>query len=123
MPAPAALDLGPGDEGADHELEQGAGDGQRQPGAGLAVGRLGEGAAGLEGDVRPGRIAMGDLDDEPGDDSEWGQEGIAAPAVLELLAAVADGRVVDLGAEALPETAHCHLHRFRDRGPPASRVA
>ena len=67
MPAPEAF-LGRGDEAADHEAEHGAEDSQGQPGAGLAVGRLGEGAAGLEGQMRQGRIAMEHLDDEPEDD-------------------------------------------------------
>jgi hypothetical protein len=122
MPAPAALDLGPGDEGADDASEHGAEDGQRQPGAGLAVGRLGEGAAGLERDVRQGRIAVEDLEDEPEEDGEWGQEGIATPAVPESRAEVADGRLVEVGTEILPETVQCAMNPLRHRGPPGSRV-
>ena len=102
--------------------EHGAEDGQGQPGAGLAVGRLGEGAAGLEGDVREGRVAVEDLDDEPEDGREGGQPGIAAPAVPELLAEVADGRLVEVGAEVLPESAQRDMNPLRHRGPPESRV-
>ena len=105
MPAPATLELGVGDERADHELEQGAEEGEGQSGAGLTVGRLGEDAAGLERDVCQGRVAMENLDDEPEDGGEGGQEGITAPAVVKFLAEAVDGGLVEVGIEVLLEPA------------------
>jgi len=121
MPAPEAF-RGRGDEAADYKAEHCAEDSQGQPGAGLAGGRLGEGAAGLEREVRQGRIAMEDLDDEPEDEGEGTQEGIAAPAMPELVAERADGRLVEVGPEVLPKASQCGINTLRHRGPAASRV-
>ena len=68
MAAPAADRRGVGDQRADHLAEQAAEDGQGEPGAGLAEGGGGEGAAGQERDVGQCGIAMEDLDEEPVDD-------------------------------------------------------
>ena len=50
------------------------------------------------------------------DGREGGQEGIAAPAVPESLAEVADGRRVEVRAEVLPETVQGDINPLRRRG-------
>ena len=59
---------------AEHGLE----DRQRQAGPGLAVGRGGERAAGQEGDVADGGVAVEDLDEEPVEDGDGVEAGSRA---------------------------------------------
>src|SRR5208337_4409563 len=46
----------------------------------------GEGAAGQQGDVGQGRVAVENLDEEPVDNGRWGQEATVAPRVACLAA-------------------------------------
>src|SRR5208283_3068769 len=83
--------------------EDGLEDGQREPGAGLAEGAGGEGAAGQQGDVGQGRVAVEHLDEEPVDNGRWSQEATVAPRVACLAAGVVDEVATELGGEVLPE--------------------
>ena len=83
--------------------EDGLEDGRREPGAGLAEGAGGEGAAGQQGDVGQGRVAVENLDEEPVDNGRWGQEATVAPRVACLAAGVVDEVATELGGEVLPE--------------------
>ena len=103
MAEPESRDLGGRDQDLDHRAEDGLEDGQREPGAGLAEGAGGEGAAGQQGDVGQGRVAVENLDEEPVDNGRWGQEATVAPRVACLAAGVVDEVATELGGEVLPE--------------------
>ena len=79
--------------------------GRRPTGAGRGPGRSagGEGAAGQQGDVGQGRVAVENLDEEPVDNGRWGQEATVAPRVACLAAGVVNEVATELGGEVLPE--------------------
>ena len=104
MSKPASHGLGIGDQGLDHLAEHGAEDGQGETGAGLAVGRGGEGPAGQQRDVGQGGVAVEDLDEEPVDDSRRRQEAAINPGVAGQTAGVVDDVAAKLGGEVLLNT-------------------
>ena len=110
MAQPAADRLGGGDDGLDHVAEDGAEDGQGEQDAGLAEGAGGEGAAGHQGDVGQGGVAVEDLDEEPVDDGRRGQEAAIAPGV----SGGAAGGVDEVGAEPGGEVLSQGAERVRN---------
>jgi hypothetical protein len=100
--APEALPLGIWNERLDQVGEHAAEDGQGQPRSCLAVGQIGEQAAGLEGDVIQRRVAVEDLKEEPMDDGEWGQESVT-PDVTGLLAHLMNRGPVEMTGKVLPK--------------------
>src|SRR5271165_1368493 len=121
MAEPESRDLGGRDQDLDHRAEDGLEDGQREPGAGLAEGAGGEGAAGQQGDVGQGRVAVEHLDEEPVDNGRWGQEATVAPRVACLAAGVVDEVATELGGEVLPEGVEGGRNPSMHRGAPGPR--
>src|SRR5262249_48915925 len=87
-----------------------------------AEGRVGERAAGQERDVGQRGVAVEDLDDEPAEDGDGGQQAVA-PAVAGAAAGVVDGGLVEAGVEVPPESSqggidsvmHPRASRYRRR--------
>ena len=99
---PGALGLRVRDEGVVEPAEHGLIGRQGQAGAGLAERRVGERAAGQERDVIQGGVAVEDLDEEPAEDGDGGQQAVA-PEVADAAAGVVDGARVEVGVEVLPD--------------------
>lgn len=90
VPAPGSDAVGPGPGRLRDPAQQRLAGGQGEPGAGLAVGRRGEGAAGQAGEVGAGGVAVQDLEDEQVDRGDRVEYPLA-PAVPGVPARLADG--------------------------------
>jgi hypothetical protein len=101
--APGALRVGVRREGLDLAAEHGPVGRQGQACPRQAERRVDERATGQERDVGQGGVAVEDLDDEPAEDGDGGQQAVA-PAVLGLAAGVVDGGLVETGVDVLPES-------------------
>jgi hypothetical protein len=120
--APGALRPGLRDEAPVEAAEHGPVDRQREPCPRLAEGRVGERAAGHQRDVVQGGVAVEDLDDEPAEDGDGGQEAVA-PAVPGVAAGVVDGGLVEAGGEILPERSQGGENPVLHRGASGMKVS
>lgn len=102
VPLPAAFGLGGRDQRPDHAAQDRLQDRQGEPGAGLAVGGVGEGAAGQQADVGQRGIAVEDLHEQPMDDGVGGEQAVP-PGVSELAADLPDGTFIEVVGEVLPK--------------------
>ena len=120
---PAAVGLGVGDQGLDHDAEQDAEDRQRQPGPGLAEGAVGEGAAGHQRDVGQGGVAVEDLDEEPVDGGGRSQQTTGAPGVSDRQASGVDEVGAELDGEVLSQGTEGVRNPSMHRGVSWTRVS
>lgn len=103
MATPAAGRLGVRDHGPNQVAKDGLEDGQGEPGASHAEGGVAEGTPGQERDVSQGGVAMENLDEEPVDGRDRGQQGRVAPGVAGGQTGVANHVVAEGGGDVLPE--------------------
>lgn len=101
MPPPGVR-VGGGDNPGQKVPEQGGEDGQREPGAGLAVGAVGEGFFGQGGDMDQRGIAGEDLAEKPGDGGE-GIEDAGPEGMTGVAAGPLDDGAVEEGVGVLPD--------------------
>jgi hypothetical protein len=102
VPEPEPLLVGVGVQGSPGVLQQTVEDGQRQPGAGLAESRGGEGPADQAGQVGQGGVAVQDLGEKQVDDGDGVQQAVP-PGVADGTANVEDGRAVEPAGDVVPE--------------------